>query len=117
MPSKPSERRRLNSTGARSRWCGQGRIVRPAHRLAFARRLEHRLDLAAHVGPDKEGAEFLSDPHLAADDLEAFGVEIGAGEIAVSVPSLAIRKGIFRSGSRRNTVSLRSTAPLPKSIA
>src|SRR6266481_4546199 len=57
-------------------------VVRRAHRLAVSHGLEHRQYLAVAVGLQDVGAELVADPESVADDLKAFGVEVGAGEIA-----------------------------------
>ncbi len=57
-------------------------MVRRAHRLAVSHGLEHRQYLAVAVGLQDVGAELVADPESVADDLKAFGVEVGAGEIA-----------------------------------
>jgi hypothetical protein len=58
-------------------------MVGRAHRLAVDLRVEHREHLALEVGLDQEGAELLADPQRAAGELEAFGVEVGARQVAL----------------------------------
>ena len=59
------------------------RIVGRAHRLAVDHGVEHRQHLAGPVGLEHVGAELVADPERVADHLEAFDVEIGAGQVAL----------------------------------
>ena len=58
-------------------------MVGRAHRLAVGGGVEHGQDLAGLVGLQHIGPELVADPEGVADDLKTFGVEIGAGEIAL----------------------------------
>ena len=58
-------------------------MIRRTHRLAVGHGVEHPQHLACLVGLQDVGAELVADPEGVADDLEALGVEVGAGEIAL----------------------------------
>ena len=58
-------------------------MVGRAGRLAVDDGLEHGLDLAVGIDADEIGAELFADPVLAADRLDRFRIEIGAGQVAL----------------------------------
>ena len=58
-------------------------MIRRLDRFAVGHALIDADDLAGQVGFDDVGAELVADPEPVADDLEAFGVEVGAGQIAL----------------------------------
>jgi hypothetical protein len=80
-------------------------VVGRTHDLAVHQGVEHRQHLALEVGLDQIGAELVAYPQRAAGELEAFGVEVAAGQVALFVPSWTTRNGTFLSGSCRKTVS------------
>ena len=58
-------------------------MVGAADRLAVQHGLEHAQDAALRVGVDQEGAELVAQPEAAIGrDLQALGVEVGAGQVA-----------------------------------
>src|SRR5258705_377239 len=99
-------------------------VVRRAHRLAVSHGLEHRQYLAVAVGLQDVGAELVADPESVADDLKAFGVEVGAGEIAagrsldlpITLPMASTRRPVvylpevFRSSGASAGASIKDCA-------
>src|SRR5262245_63875753 len=58
-------------------------MVRRAHRLAVGHRLEYGLHTPALVGLDNVGPKLIADPQCVANELEAFDIKIGSGQIAL----------------------------------
>ena len=62
---------------------GHGRVVGGAHDLAVHLRFKNGLDLALHVCLDQVGSKLFTNPDRTTCELEAFRVEISAGQVTL----------------------------------